>query len=113
MDTEKRELWDRLENEPERAYRAFECFLSLPSDHRTIVEAYRVYVGNSEAVKPSDTWTKPSSMGRNGVAKGIAKGRSPEGPLEAVLEAAKRLWACYKLEVMCTTLTYLSAAPPM
>jgi hypothetical protein len=58
MDTEKRELWDRLENEPERAYRAFECFLSLPSDHRTIVEAYRVYVGNSEAVKPSDTWTK-------------------------------------------------------
>jgi hypothetical protein len=58
MDTQKRELWDRLENEPERAYRAFECFLSLPSDHRTIVEAYRVYVGNSEAVKPSDTWTK-------------------------------------------------------
>src|SRR5215217_8721633 len=58
MDTQKRELWDRLDNEPERAYRAFECFLSLPSDHRTIVEAYRVYVGNSEAVKPSDTWAK-------------------------------------------------------
>ena len=58
MDIHKRELWDRLENEPERAYRAFESFLSLPSDHRTIVEAYRVYVGNSEAVKPSDTWTK-------------------------------------------------------
>jgi hypothetical protein len=58
MEIQKRELWDRLENEPERAYRAFECFLCLPSDHRTIVEAYRVYVGNSEAVKPSDTWTK-------------------------------------------------------
>ena len=58
MDIQKRELWDRLENEPERPYRAFECFLSLPSDHRTIVEAYRVYVGNSGAVKPSDTWTK-------------------------------------------------------
>jgi len=58
MDTQKRELWDRLENEPEKAYRAFECFLSLPSDHRTIVEAYRVYVGNPQAVKPSDTWVK-------------------------------------------------------
>src|SRR5215208_5653585 len=58
MDIQKRELWDRLENEPERAYRAFECFLSLPSDHRTIVEAYRVYVGNPQAVKPSDTWVK-------------------------------------------------------
>lgn len=61
MDIQKKELWDRLENEPERAYRAFESFLGLPSDHRTLVEAYRVYVGNSEAVKPSDTWTKWSN----------------------------------------------------
>src|SRR5215217_2795131 len=61
MDIQKKELWDRLENEPERAYRAFECFLSLPSEHRTIVEAYRVYVGNPQAVKPSDTWAKWSS----------------------------------------------------
>jgi hypothetical protein len=58
MDIEKKELWNRLEYEPERAYRAFECFLSLPSDHRTIVEAYRVHVGNPQAVKPSDTWAK-------------------------------------------------------
>jgi hypothetical protein len=57
MDT-KKELWDRLENEPERAYRAFECFLSLPSGERTLLEAYRRHVGNSEAVKPSDTWTR-------------------------------------------------------
>src|SRR5215208_5110507 len=61
MDIQKRELWDRLENEPERAYRAFECFLSLPSDHRTIVEAYRVYVGNPDAEKPSDTWSRWSN----------------------------------------------------
>src|SRR5688500_5025444 len=60
MDMQKRELWDRLENEPERAYRAFECFLSLPSDHRTIVEAYRVYVANPQAVTLSDTWAKLS-----------------------------------------------------
>jgi hypothetical protein len=61
MDTEKRELWDRLENESERAYRAFEAFLSLPSDHRTVVEAYRRHVGNPETNKISDTWAKWSS----------------------------------------------------
>jgi hypothetical protein len=61
MDTEKRELWDRLENEPERAYRAFECYLALPSGERTVVEAYRSYVGNPDAIKPSDTWVRWSS----------------------------------------------------
>jgi len=59
MDTERsKELWDRLDNEPERAYRAFQTFLSLPGDHRTIIEAYRLHVGNPEAVKPSDTWAR-------------------------------------------------------
>src|SRR5215218_4077803 len=57
MDTQKRELWDRLENEPERAYRAFECFLSLPSSERTLLAAYRNHVDNPDAVKPSDTWS--------------------------------------------------------
>src|SRR5918995_5151989 len=58
MDTQKRELWDRLENEPERAYRAFESFLSLPSGERTLLEAYRQHVGNPDAAKPSDTWSR-------------------------------------------------------
>jgi hypothetical protein len=62
MDIQNKEVWDRLENEPERAYRAFECFLSLPSDRRTIVEAYRVYVSNPDAAKPSDTWSRWSSQ---------------------------------------------------
>jgi hypothetical protein len=57
----KKELWDRLENEPERAYRAFECFLSLPSGERTLLAAYRQHVGNPDAVKPSDTWSRWSS----------------------------------------------------
>jgi hypothetical protein len=57
LDTEKRELWDRLDNEPERAYRAFESFLSLPSGERTLLEAYRRQVGNPDAAKPSDTWS--------------------------------------------------------
>src|SRR5829696_7940552 len=56
MDT-KKELWDRLENEPDRAYRAFESFLSLPSGERTLLEAYRRHVGNPDAAKPSDTWS--------------------------------------------------------
>ena len=63
MDTEKsRELWECLENEPERAYRAFESYLALPSGERTILEAYRSYVGNPQAVKPSDTWSRWSSQ---------------------------------------------------
>src|SRR5829696_3930930 len=57
MDTQKTELWDRLENEPERAYRAFETFLSLPSGERTLLGAYRQHVGNPDAAKPSDTWS--------------------------------------------------------
>jgi hypothetical protein len=57
MDIQKRELWDRLENEPERAYRAFEAFLSLPSNERTLLAAYRQHVRNPDAVKPSDTWS--------------------------------------------------------
>jgi hypothetical protein len=61
MDTEKRELWDGLENEPERAYRAFEGFLSRPSSERTLLEAYRRHVGNPDVAKPSDTWSGWSS----------------------------------------------------
>jgi hypothetical protein len=61
MDAENRELWDRLENEPERAYRAFESYLGLPSGERTVVEAYRSHVGNPAATKISDTWAKWSS----------------------------------------------------
>ncbi len=61
MDTEKsNELWNRLENEPERAYRAFQAFLSLPNTDRTVVEAYRSHVGNP-AAKTSDTWVRWSN----------------------------------------------------
>jgi hypothetical protein len=62
MDIEKKkELWDRLENEPERAYRAFESYRNLPSAERTLIEAYRQHVDNPNAGKPSDTWTKWSN----------------------------------------------------
>jgi hypothetical protein len=62
MDMQNKEVWDRLENEPERAYRAFESFLSLPSNERTLLGAYRQHVGNPDAVKPSDTWSGWSSQ---------------------------------------------------
>jgi hypothetical protein len=59
MDIEKKkELWDRLENEPERAFRAFESYRNLPSGERTLIAAYRQHVGNPDAVKPSDTWSR-------------------------------------------------------
>jgi hypothetical protein len=59
MDAEKKkELWDRLENEPERAYWAFESYRNLPSSERTLIAAYRQHVGNPDAAKPSDTWSR-------------------------------------------------------
>ncbi len=62
MDIEKKkELWDRLENEPERAFRAFESYRNLPSGERTLIAAYRQHVGNPDAAKPSDTWSRWSS----------------------------------------------------
>jgi len=60
MDIQKRELWDRLENESERAYRAFEVFLRLPSSERTLTAAYQHHVGNPDA-RPSDTWSRWSN----------------------------------------------------
>jgi hypothetical protein len=58
MDTEKRELWDQLSNESERAHRAFQTFLSLPSNNRTVIGAYRSHVSNPTAHKVSDTWAR-------------------------------------------------------
>ena len=60
MDIQKTELWDRLENEPERAYRAFEAFLSLPGRERTLTAAYQHHVSNPDA-RPSDTWNRWSN----------------------------------------------------
>jgi hypothetical protein len=60
MDIQKRELWDRLENESERAYRAFEVFLRLPSSERTLTAAYQHHVSNPDA-RPSDTWSRWSN----------------------------------------------------
>jgi hypothetical protein len=54
----KNELWHQLSNESERAHRAFQTFLRLPSNDRTVIGAYRSHVGNPEAAKPSDTWAK-------------------------------------------------------
>lgn len=51
-----RKPWDRLPGEPDKAYRAFECFLDMPYWERKDLHAYRNYVGNSEASHVSATW---------------------------------------------------------
>ena len=58
IDKSSEQLWHRLENEPRRAFEAFQTFLSLPNGARTIVEAYRSHVDNPQATKASDTWAK-------------------------------------------------------
>jgi hypothetical protein len=55
VDTEI-EFWQRLEPETDRAFEAFRTFLSLPSSDRTLVAAYRHFVGNPDASKISDAW---------------------------------------------------------
>jgi hypothetical protein len=57
-----KELWERLANESERAYRAFQYFLALPSGERTVAAAYKAYTGNPDAPKPSDTCTRWSGQ---------------------------------------------------
>lgn len=44
----RKELWDRLDHESERAYRAFEIFLFLGHE-RSTVKTYQEYTGNYEA----------------------------------------------------------------
>jgi hypothetical protein len=57
VDNEK-ELWQRLENETDRAFEAFRTVLSLPAGDRTLVAAYRHFVGNPNASKVSDAWNE-------------------------------------------------------
>ena len=52
----KNELWHQLSNESERAHRAFQTFLRLPSNDRTVIGAYRRHVDNPQATRVSDTW---------------------------------------------------------
>ncbi len=63
MDIEKKkELWHKLDTESERAFLAFETYRNLPGRDRSVLRAYRRYVDNPLAVKPSDTWSRWSSQ---------------------------------------------------
>jgi hypothetical protein len=58
MDNNQKELWDQLDGETERAFGAFQAYMSLPSRDRTVLLAYQRYVGNASAIKVSDTWSR-------------------------------------------------------
>ena len=53
---EQHKPWDRIPGEPEKAFRAFECYLDMPYWERRDLHAYRAYVGNPEAPHVSATW---------------------------------------------------------
>src|SRR4028119_2043135 len=55
-ENQERKPWDRIPGEPDKAYRAFECYLDLPYWERKDLYAYRNYVGNPEASHVSATW---------------------------------------------------------
>ena len=58
MENNQKELWDQLDGETERAFGAFQAYMSLPSRDRTVLLAYQQYVGNAGAIKVSDTWSR-------------------------------------------------------
>jgi hypothetical protein len=62
MNIEQDELWNQLDNETERAFGAFQVYMSLPSRDRTVLRAYRQHVGNASAIKASDTWSRWASQ---------------------------------------------------
>ncbi len=47
--------WDPRPGESDRAYHAFECYLLMPPEERTLEEAYRLHTDNPNAAAPSDT----------------------------------------------------------
>lgn len=56
-----RELWHRLDNEPERAYEAFKVFMYLPPADRTPTSTWREFSANPDAKKVPDyfrIWSK-------------------------------------------------------
>jgi hypothetical protein len=50
-----RKPWDPRPGESKRAYHAFECYLLMPPEERTIEGAYRLHTNNADAAGPSDT----------------------------------------------------------
>jgi hypothetical protein len=48
-ESERKELWHQLDNEPARAHDAFKCYMLLPPAKRSLVKAWRVWSGNPHA----------------------------------------------------------------
>jgi hypothetical protein len=51
---QRRQPWDPRPGESDRAYHAFECYLFMPPEERTLEEAYRLHTDNPNAANPSD-----------------------------------------------------------
>ena len=49
-----KDFWERRREESAKAYSAFEIYLNLPPEKRTLKEAYRLHTGNRNAAGPSD-----------------------------------------------------------
>ena len=56
LSAEHHHPWDRIPGEPDRAFRAFECYLDMNYWERKDLYACRNYVGNQKASHVSDTW---------------------------------------------------------
>jgi hypothetical protein len=48
-ESERKELWHRLDNESDRAHEAFKVYMCLPPANRSMVQAWRAWTGSPEA----------------------------------------------------------------
>jgi hypothetical protein len=53
---EKRELWDKLDNEGPRAFNGFKVYKAMPPEDRALLKAYRIYTNNPDAKNMSRNW---------------------------------------------------------
>jgi hypothetical protein len=56
-----RDPWERRPDEEPHQYQAFEIYMNLPPEKRSLKQAYRLYIDNPDAAGPSDNfkgWAK-------------------------------------------------------
>ena len=103
-----REPWEQMPGEKARAFAAFETYLSMPPAERTVLGAYRLFVGNAKAMyasvdfrgwKRDFVWEDRAEAWDAALARDRRKGLR-EGAYHEAVKQGQRLqgeWAEYEV----------------
>lgn len=101
-----KDSWERRREEPPKAYYAFQCYLELPPEKRTLKEAYRLHTGNHNAAGPSDNfrgWAKRHDWSERAEAWDDAKAKARrDGELAGIEKQWERMAAKVEREMLQT-----------